>query len=121
MWKQDKSEPVLAASLCSPTTHFGSTLSTLSRSTMSVHDVIIIGSGLAALTAARALTAHKPLLLEARNRIGGRAHTCTATDSPVDLGCSMVHGLNEGNPITKLLKDYNLVSSAEAQGDERDS
>lgn len=90
-------------------------LSSLSRfsltSTMATqHEVLIIGSGLSALSAARALKAHKPLLLEARSRIGGRAQTYTATDSPVDLGCSMIHGYKEGNPLRKVLEEYGLVS-----------
>lgn len=75
-----------------------------------VHDVLIIGSGLSALTAARVLKAHKPLLLEGRSRIGGRAHTFAETDSPVDLGCSMIHGYAEGNPLKGMLAELDLVS-----------
>lgn len=74
------------------------------------HSVIIIGSGLAALTAAKLLKQQQPILLEARNRIGGRAHTCTATEQPVDLGCSMIHGYNEGHPLREVLVTYGLVS-----------
>jgi monoamine oxidase len=72
--------------------------------------VIIIGSGLAALTAAKLLKQHSPILLEARNRIGGRAHTYTATEQPVDLGCSMIHGYKEGHPLKEVLETYGLVS-----------
>lgn len=83
-----------------PTAHF-----------TNMQDVIVIGSGLSALTAARVLKAHKPLLLEARNRVGGRANTYKQCAQPVDLGCSMVHGVAEGNPITQTLKEYGLPVS----------
>ncbi|ORY80758.1 hypothetical protein BCR35DRAFT_257423, partial [Leucosporidium creatinivorum] len=73
-----------------------------------LHDVLIIGTGLSALTAASTLKQHQPILLEARNRIGGRAHTSTITEQPVDLGCSMIHGYKEGNPLTQVLQDYSL-------------
>ncbi len=43
------------------------------------YDVIVIGAGYAGVTAARELRARglRPLILEARNRIGGRAFTST--------------------------------------------
>ena len=53
-------------------------------------DVAILGGGLAGLTAGRALVADrkKVLVLEARDRIGGRAVTDTSLGFPVDLGAS---------------------------------
>ncbi len=59
-------------------------------------DVMIIGAGAAGLMAARKLSAHgkQVLLLEARNRIGGRIHTlnhpCFA--QPVEGGAEFIHG-----------------------------
>jgi monoamine oxidase len=52
------------------------------------HDVVIVGAGIAGLTAARAIasTGKKVLLLEARQRIGGRIFTDN------DLGFAFDHG-----------------------------
>ncbi len=62
-------------------------------------DVIVIGAGAAGVAAARALhDARVPVvLLEARDRIGGRAWTFRASDLPLDLGCGWLHsaGRNE--------------------------
>lgn len=52
-------------------------------------DVIVIGAGLAGLTAARALTRRgiSTLVLEARNRTGGRVHSVMMPDGSIaDLG-----------------------------------
>ncbi|WP_415794267.1 FAD-dependent oxidoreductase, partial [Mycolicibacterium frederiksbergense] len=42
-------------------------------------DVIVVGAGFAGLSAARELTkrGHKVVVLEGRDRVGGRAHTAT--------------------------------------------
>jgi pseudooxynicotine oxidase len=56
-------------------------------------DVIVIGAGLAGLTAARELrhAGRRVLLLEARDRIGGRAFTSALGGSEVELGGAFVH------------------------------
>ena len=51
-------------------------------------DVVVIGAGLAGLSAAR-LLAHAGvdvLVLEARERVGGRTYTISADGAPLDLG-----------------------------------
>ncbi len=62
-------------------------------------DIIVIGAGVAGLTAARALVdgGHDVLVLEARDRLGGRTHTASIGPSRVDLGAAWIHGphLNE--------------------------
>lgn len=60
-------------------------------------DVIILGGGVAGLSAARDLTAAgaRVLLLEARDRLGGRVSTHHTPDGPVELGAEFVHGAVE--------------------------
>src|SRR4029077_17366342 len=57
-------------------------------------DVAIIGAGAAGLGAARALenSGLSVIVLEARDRVGGRAHTVQVTpDVTFDLGCGWLH------------------------------
>ena len=66
--------------------------------------VLVIGAGLAGLAAAREITrqGHHVVVLEARDRIGGRIWTSTTwPDAPLDLGATWIHGVT-GNPITDL-------------------
>ena len=64
-------------------------------------DVVVVGAGIAGLAAARVVTGAglSCVVLEARDRVGGRIWTSTEwPDLPVDLGASWIHG-TEGNPI----------------------
>lgn len=72
-------------------------------------DVLVLGAGIAGLAAARTLTkrGRKVLVLEARNRIGGRMWTDSSLGLPLDLGASWIHGVN-GNPIAKLAKEFGI-------------
>jgi len=73
---------------------------------MSDCDAVVIGAGAAGLAAARTLVdaGHSVRVLEARNRVGGRAHTDTATlGVPVDLGCAWLHNA-EVNPLVPIGK-----------------
>jgi monoamine oxidase len=62
---------------------------------MAQTDIIVIGAGMAGVTAGRAL-ARKGLrvsVLEARNRLGGRIHTLRdLCDAPVEAGAELIHG-----------------------------
>src|SRR6476659_10693669 len=54
--------------------------------------VIIVGAGWAGLTAANALrnAGSDHVVLEGRDRIGGRAHTVDLDGGPIHLGCSWI-------------------------------
>jgi monoamine oxidase len=60
----------------------------------SAHDVLIIGAGMAGLTAARTLAEAglRVLVLEAQDRIGGRILTQRVGDEVVELGAEFIHG-----------------------------
>ncbi|HEY4920405.1 MAG TPA: FAD-dependent oxidoreductase, partial [Xanthobacteraceae bacterium] len=60
-------------------------------------DVVVIGAGAAGVAAARRLAdADIPVVvLEARNRIGGRAWTMRGAGVPLDLGCGWLHSADE--------------------------
>ena len=69
-------------------------------------DVVIIGAGIAGITAARSLkkAGVSFTVVEARDRIGGRAYTETSTFGvPYDHGCAWLHSADK-NPLTKLIK-----------------
>ena len=63
-----------------------------------LHPVVIIGAGASGLSAASYLKSHgiTPLILEARDRIGGRVFTNNDLGFPCDLGASFIHG-TKGN------------------------
>src|SRR5271163_1060821 len=62
--------------------------------TSSSADVLVIGAGIAGLTAARALAQAgvRVLVLEAQNRIGGRILTERIGEQVIELGAEFVHG-----------------------------
>lgn len=66
-------------------------------------DVIVVGAGIAGLTAARDLAAagRSVIVLEASPDVGGRIRTDRSLGIAFDLGASWIHGV-DGNPITEL-------------------
>ncbi|MFD2205605.1 flavin monoamine oxidase family protein [Kiloniella antarctica] len=69
-------------------------------------DVIIMGAGIAGVSAARKLMDNglNVLVLEARNRIGGRAYTESETfGMPYDHGCTWLHSADV-NPLSPLIE-----------------
>jgi monoamine oxidase len=65
---------------------------------MTDSDVIVIGAGAAGLGAARRLAAAgiAVRVIEARNRVGGRAWTAHAPSGlPIELGCAWLHSADE--------------------------
>lgn len=71
--------------------------------------VIVVGAGMAGLTAAKILeeSGREVLVLEARDRIGGRTYTAQIGPASVDLGASWMHGI-EGNPVASLADAHGL-------------
>ena len=73
-----------------------------------VYDVIIVGAGPAGIAAGRTISTLSPhsslLILEGRDRLGGRAHTSHALGQPVDVGASWIHHFSPSNPIVPLAK-----------------
>ncbi len=75
--------------------------------------VVIVGAGLAGLGAARTLvdTGADVVVIEARDRLGGRVHTDTSLGVPVDLGASWIHGVDD-NPVADLARSLGVEWSA---------
>jgi monoamine oxidase len=72
-------------------------------------DVIVIGAGAAGITAAHTIGRElDTIVLEARDRIGGRVHSSRAwPDETVDLGASwLTHALI--NPLTDVIEKYGI-------------
>jgi polyamine oxidase len=69
----------------------------------SVQRVVVVGAGIAGLTVANALTHQgvECVVLEARDRVGGRLHTVDLAGCPVDLGGSWIH-----HPVGNPLRDF---------------
>ncbi|OBK44626.1 FAD-dependent oxidoreductase [Mycobacterium sp. 1081908.1] len=65
--------------------------------------VLVVGAGMAGLSAARSLAdAGWPVrVIEARDRIGGRVYTDRAWGPPLEMGASWIHGTTD-NPLMEL-------------------
>ena len=74
-------------------------------------DIVIIGAGISSISAAKLLknNGYKVLILEARDRIGGRLWTDSSLDADLDLGASWIHGVT-GNPIKTLADNFKLTT-----------
>jgi monoamine oxidase len=72
-------------------------------------DVIVIGAGAAGIFAARDLRAagKTVLVLEARDRVGGRLYTERSLGAPYDAGAGFIH-FSDRNPWTQLARDIGI-------------
>jgi monoamine oxidase len=71
--------------------------------------VVVVGAGLAGLTAARALqeAGVAVQVLEARDRPGGRLWTAEVGGAPVDMGGAWFHGVN-GSPLADFADAHGI-------------
>jgi monoamine oxidase len=71
--------------------------------------VIIVGAGIAGIAAARVLkeAGHEVVIIEARDRIGGRIWTDYSLGTPIDMGASWIHH-SKTNPLTEIVAQHRL-------------
>ncbi|MGB7197515.1 MAG: FAD-dependent oxidoreductase, partial [Acidobacteriaceae bacterium] len=74
----------------------------------STHDVIVLGAGIAGLTAARQLVTAglRVHVLEARSRVGGRILTHKVGNEAIELGAEFIHG--KPPILWNLIEEANL-------------
>ncbi|WP_164478411.1 flavin monoamine oxidase family protein [Mycolicibacterium stellerae] len=75
-----------------------------------VERVVVVGAGIAGLAAASRLqrAGVSCVVLEARDRIGGRLHTIDLAGTPVDLGGSWIHH-PIGNPLSAFCDERGIA------------
>lgn len=72
-------------------------------------DTVVVGAGVAGLTAARLLqrTGRRVVVLEARDRVGGRVHTDRTDGRITDLGASWIHGITD-SPVAAAASAFGM-------------
>jgi monoamine oxidase len=73
----------------------------LTRNLQTLYSAIVIGAGSSGIGASVALASKNVnhIILEARNRFGGRTYATTIAGVNVDLGASFVHNPEKNNSI----------------------
>ncbi|MGU3437459.1 flavin monoamine oxidase family protein [Actinomycetes bacterium M1A6_2h] len=72
-------------------------------------DTIVLGAGMAGTTVARILSkaGRRVVVLEARDRVGGRLHTLRRGGEVLDYGASWIHGIDD-NPVADAADAFGL-------------
>ena len=72
-------------------------------------DVIVVGAGIAGISAAQKLQSQgfSVQIIEARDRIGGRIWTDYSQKKTFELGAGWIHG-SIGNPLMKLTEAFKI-------------
>lgn len=78
-------------------------------------DVVVVGAGISGLAAAHRLKQDSPekkiVVLEARERIGGRVLTDTSLNGvPIDLGAAWLHDLSNDNPLADFVRKSKITT-----------
>eukprot|EP00971_Amphidinium_carterae_P334682 6470111-Amphidinium_carterae.1 len=81
---------------------------------MNHYDAIVIGAGAAGIAAARKFCESglvRVVVLEARDRAGGRAHTSDALSvsgegAKLDHGAQWIHGYSQQHPLVQLASEF---------------
>ena len=81
--------------------------------------VLVLGAGMAGISAARALAdvGCSVTVLEARDVAGGRIRTDMSLGAPLDLGASFIHG-TKGNPLVALASRFGAATYDIDQGED---
>lgn len=76
---------------------------------METVDTIVVGAGVSGLAAARLLTraGRRVIVLEARERIGGRTHTDRSGGHVTDRGASWIHGIDD-SPVAEAARAFGM-------------
>lgn len=80
-------------------------------------DIVVIGAGAAGIAAAQTLRAagRRSVVLEARDRIGGRAFTDASLGPAYDAGAMFIHWA-ERNPWVQIARELGVETTAEPWG-----
>ena len=91
------------------------TLGFVNEALIDLSQVVVIGAGVAGLSAAHHLVASKGVqsvvVLEARDRVGGRVHTKTVGQRPLELGAEWIRGACPSNSVFNLANRYSRKSA----------
>ncbi|CCQ16356.1 putative uncharacterized protein [Rhodococcus sp. AW25M09] len=76
---------------------------------MTRFDTLVVGAGICGSTAARILhrAGQRVVVLEARDRVGGRVWTVRADGRTFDVGASWIHGI-ENNPLADAVQAFGI-------------